>query len=328
MKSHILYSELLDMFLVLRQCFSRERFYPFNDYMKSFQSKLSEHQLETIQTFGILSNGYLSAISALIDIKLENMESDDSLIVDLLDNPALLFISSYDQINDEQVISKYDQLLKKYHLNNKIKDSMRSDLSVIWTDMVCREKANHSRKIYDKLKELKTSINDKAILQYLESLSDRFYLDDKHIHFRIKPALKLEIDSIENVIVMPSIYAGRDLTFWHSGNNLLFFTSIETENDQSFEPSDMLLLYTSALNDKTRLKMLKFLSRGNCSAGELADFLQMNASTVSRHLKIFKDAGLVDLYSNDGKKIIYTINPSGLNVAFERLQTFILNREN
>ena len=43
-------------------------------------------------------------------------------------------------------------------------------------------------------------------------------------------------------------------------------------------------------SDKTRLKMLRYMSQENCSASDLANYLDMNASTISRHLKLFMDS--------------------------------------
>jgi DNA-binding transcriptional ArsR family regulator len=126
---------------------------------------------------------------------------------------------------------------------------------------------------------------------------------------------------------MPSVYATRDLTFWYHQKSLLFFVSLASDNDESLEPSDMLLLSTSALNDKSRLKILKLLSRKNCTAGELSDALGLNASTVSRHLKVFKDTGLIDILSNDGRKIVYTFNHSGLESVMAIINKYLTGKE-
>ena len=320
MNTHIDYSELFEMFLLLRQQFSDERFRPFNPVMTSVSNNLSREQLEIIYILGILTNGYLSALRVLIN--------DNSLtLMDLVSDPSLLFISNEDVINDERVIDQYENRLEAYHSNESLKMSTGQLLKDLWSDYVCREKANHSRKLFDKIEAIRSEVNDGNSLFYLESLSDRLFLDNKNIHFRIKPELKMKISDITDIAILPSIFASRDLTFWYSGNKLLFFVSINKERGDLFEPSDMDLLYTSAFNDKTRLKMLRFMNGKNCTAGELALFLGMNASTISRHLKVFKDAGFVDLHSNDGKQIIYTINRSGIKHALSELNTFLLDEE-
>lgn len=320
MKTSVVYSELFDMFLLLRQIFSNERFRPFNSVTDRISENLSPFQLESIHILGVLTNGYLSALRVLID-------SDNLSLADIIENPSILFISEKDEIHDERIFDQFESLYSQYGENEGIKKQTADLLKNLWSDPVCREKANHSRRLLDKIEALRQDLKRFGTLSYLEGISDRFYRDNEYIHFRIKPELKLKICEIENIIIVPSIYATRDLTFWYSGNNLLFFISLSRESGKSYNPSDMHILYTSAINDKTRLKMLRYMSGRNCTAGELAEFLGMNASTISRHLKVFKDAGFVDLYSNEGKQIIYTINRSGIEHAFEKLKSFLMDEE-
>jgi len=320
MYTNVIYSEIFDMFLLLRQQFSGERFKPFSSVMASISNNLSREQLETLNNLGILTNGYLSALRVLI--------SDNTLLLlDLVSDPSLLFVSEEDVINDEQVMDKYEKCLELYHNDETFRKKTGQLLKDIWSDFVCREKASHSRILFDRIASIRTDIDNCNSLLYLDSLSDRLFLDEKYVHFRIKPELKMQIGEIEHITIMPSIFASRDLTFWYSGNKLLFYVALNKEESCTFEPSDMDLLYSSALNDKTRLKMLKYMSGKNCTAGELAEFLGMNASTISRHLKIFKDTGFVDLHSNDGKQIIYTVNRSGIKQAFSKLSVFLLGEE-
>lgn len=54
------------------------------------------------------------------------------------------------------------------------------------------------------------------------------------------------------------------------------------------------LLAVSALNDESRVRILSFLAHyGSCCVCELEASLSMAQSTLSRHLKILKDAGFL-----------------------------------
>jgi DNA-binding transcriptional ArsR family regulator len=67
-----------------------------------------------------------------------------------------------------------------------------------------------------------------------------------------------------------------------------------------------------ALGHPARVQILRLLiARNNCICGEIVDELPLAQSTVSQHLKILKDAGLVrgDV---DGPRICYCIEPRGL----------------
>jgi ArsR family transcriptional regulator, arsenate/arsenite/antimonite-responsive transcriptional repressor len=61
-----------------------------------------------------------------------------------------------------------------------------------------------------------------------------------------------------------------------------------------------------------RLRILRvLLARKACICGELVDQLPLAQSTVSQHLKILKEAGLVT-GEIDGPKVCYSVNPAVL----------------
>jgi ArsR family transcriptional regulator, arsenate/arsenite/antimonite-responsive transcriptional repressor len=62
-----------------------------------------------------------------------------------------------------------------------------------------------------------------------------------------------------------------------------------------------------ALADETRLGILDRLQDGECCVCELTDALQAGQSRLSFHLKVLKDAGLIE-DRPDGRWIYYSIN--------------------
>jgi ArsR family transcriptional regulator len=61
-----------------------------------------------------------------------------------------------------------------------------------------------------------------------------------------------------------------------------------------------------------RVRILRLLAdRDACVCGELVGLLPVAQSTVSQHLKILKEAGLVQ-GEVDGPKVCYCVNPAGL----------------
>jgi ArsR family transcriptional regulator len=63
-----------------------------------------------------------------------------------------------------------------------------------------------------------------------------------------------------------------------------------------------------ALSDKNRLRILKMLSKKSLCVCEMTDVLKLAASTVSNHLSILKEAGLI-IDKKDKKWINYHLNP-------------------
>ena len=49
-----------------------------------------------------------------------------------------------------------------------------------------------------------------------------------------------------------------------------------------------------ALSDPTRREILQLLKTGRMSAGQIVEHFDMTGATISHHLSILKEAGLVD----------------------------------
>ncbi|MFO0978020.1 MAG: metalloregulator ArsR/SmtB family transcription factor [Planctomycetaceae bacterium] len=69
-----------------------------------------------------------------------------------------------------------------------------------------------------------------------------------------------------------------------------------------------------ALAHPARVRIVRLLiSRNACVCGEIVDEMPLAQSTVSQHLKILKDSGLVQ-GEVDGPKVCYCINPDKLKM--------------
>lgn len=64
-----------------------------------------------------------------------------------------------------------------------------------------------------------------------------------------------------------------------------------------------------ALASPTRRQVLELLRKGPKSAGELVDQFGTTAATVSHHLAVLREAGLIS-DEKQGKYIYYTLNTS------------------
>jgi len=66
-----------------------------------------------------------------------------------------------------------------------------------------------------------------------------------------------------------------------------------------------------ALADDSRRTMLETLSRGPATAGELAALVPIARPGVSRHLRVLREAGLVEV-RREAQKRIYSLHPEPL----------------
>jgi ArsR family transcriptional regulator, arsenate/arsenite/antimonite-responsive transcriptional repressor len=62
-----------------------------------------------------------------------------------------------------------------------------------------------------------------------------------------------------------------------------------------------------ALNDPTRRKILEILKKKDLTAGEIADQFNISKPSISHHLDLLKQAGLVESVK-EGQFIYYSLN--------------------
>jgi ArsR family transcriptional regulator, arsenate/arsenite/antimonite-responsive transcriptional repressor len=66
-------------------------------------------------------------------------------------------------------------------------------------------------------------------------------------------------------------------------------------------------LLFKALNDQTRREILELLKKGDMTAGDIADHFHISKPSISHHLDLLKQAGLVDA-DKQGQFIFYSLN--------------------
>lgn len=66
-----------------------------------------------------------------------------------------------------------------------------------------------------------------------------------------------------------------------------------------------------ALSDPTRREILNLLKKGRMSAGDIVDYFDVTAASISRHLSVLKDADLIR-DKREGKYVFYELNASVL----------------
>lgn len=78
------------------------------------------------------------------------------------------------------------------------------------------------------------------------------------------------------------------------------------------EADEELAALSKALAHPARVKILRILIRKNsCICGDIVDELPLAQSTVSQHLKVLKDAGLIR-GEVDGPRVCYCVEPHAL----------------
>ena len=77
-----------------------------------------------------------------------------------------------------------------------------------------------------------------------------------------------------------------------------------------------------ALSDPTRREILNLLKQKEMTAGEIVEHFQVSGATISHHLSILKQAGLVD-DQKSGKYIYYRLNLTVFEEIISWIQGFM-----
>ena len=67
-----------------------------------------------------------------------------------------------------------------------------------------------------------------------------------------------------------------------------------------------------ALADGTRRRIVELLAERDRTAGELADAFQISRSGVSRHLRVLREAGLIEVARKRGTWVFYRLVPEAV----------------
>ena len=95
------------------------------------------------------------------------------------------------------------------------------------------------------------------------------------------------------------------------------------QSDHQFPTEDALAAKLSALSHPARLAILRHLSMRGCSCcKDVVDTVDLAQSTVSQHLKVLKEAGLIS-FRRDGVRSSYVLNPAAFAALHSDLEDIL-----
>jgi ArsR family transcriptional regulator len=74
------------------------------------------------------------------------------------------------------------------------------------------------------------------------------------------------------------------------------------------------VLFAKAIADETRQKIMKLVCCNSLSVNEIVEQLDVSQPTVSHHLAILREAGLVNV-REEGKQTFYSLNQENIAVC-------------
>ena len=77
-----------------------------------------------------------------------------------------------------------------------------------------------------------------------------------------------------------------------------------------------------ALSDPTRREILRLLSRGEMTAGQIAERFAISAPSMSHHFNVLKSADLISA-RREGQQIYYSLNTTVFQDVVAALMSFL-----
>ena len=91
------------------------------------------------------------------------------------------------------------------------------------------------------------------------------------------------------------------------------------------EVAQMHARFCTGLADSTRILIVHILADGPHNVNDIADALDMPQPTVSRHLKILRERGIVEA-NRDGKSIFYALADDRIIQALNLLRSIVADQ--
>jgi DNA-binding transcriptional ArsR family regulator len=77
-----------------------------------------------------------------------------------------------------------------------------------------------------------------------------------------------------------------------------------------------------ALGDPTRREILRALRRGDLTAGDISSRFPITAASISHHLNVLRDAGLVQS-QREGRTIVYSLESTVFQEFVNQVMTML-----
>lgn len=147
-------------------------------------------------------------------------------------------------------------------------------------------------------------------LAFICRFSDRVSVagDGDSIVLHWGKGMQVPLADLDRILFVPSAFCPRRLMFYRLGRTQIFFYNpTEEEPSSAEEVPESLILGFNALADATRLKLLRLIATESLPAQEMAQRLGVNQSTVSRHLRMLVEAGLIGRDHQEGRYLFYSV---------------------
>jgi DNA-binding transcriptional ArsR family regulator len=130
---------------------------------------------------------------------------------------------------------------------------------------------------------------------------------------------------IDTIALIPQYHAQPWNTFEHLRRTIAICYPVEALPPAPGDPSPRLLRLTRALDDASRLRILRYIAAAPRGFSEIVAELGLAKSTIHHHLVLLRAAGLVRVETSMGQSYDsrYSLSPAGLDELVPELRRFL-----
>ena len=170
------------------------------------------------------------------------------------------------------------------------------------------------------------SINEKRVFDgtvpsnYILSLHDDLFYENNSLIMKKKTRFEVKAEEIHMIRIIFSTYTFPHLMINIYGNTLSLYQNLLVPNMST--AFDAIANSAKVFGDSTRLAIIKLLLKSEVTTKTLAKLLNLSPASVSQHLKVLRDAGILSFYRNKNN-VIYTVNRSGVVETMDAMIKFL-----
>ncbi|MBE6031282.1 MAG: winged helix-turn-helix transcriptional regulator [Clostridiales bacterium] len=187
-------------------------------------------------------------------------------------------------------------------------DGMRNRICTVlmdyWKDFFEGEWPDISRYFESVVRREELAFQKSDYVTYISGIHEQLIVNNDLITFKKDPDYSVSLNKVDNLILSLSVFSAPHL-MGNVVDNTLYITknlSLHSVKLQKDIPESIQRVIF-VLSDPTRMKIVKALWNSNVTTKELSEILELAPPTISLHLKVMKEADLVE--TNKLKKYVY-----------------------
>ncbi|MCB0725465.1 MAG: winged helix-turn-helix transcriptional regulator [Ignavibacteriae bacterium] len=292
----------IDIDSSFEECITRFREMP----VRGFQYNILEGILHNGETADLLITEKITLKESLSVVKRNKLE-------------WLAYIGLYPYDNRASIVKALNHLI---HQPEQFMDTIAKLFTIFWERVFSETWKRMESALDNSIDSHKRLFSSLSFEEFAKEVNLKIKVDEKKRTLEgMRGGYKLGFDSITDCYFIPSVF--NDKKFWtnfKTKNNkckiyIPYFDhriSLDNTGTDLLELEPDVALILKALGDTTRYAIMGLISEKRQSSKEIASSLSINKSTVSHHINILREAGLID-EKPDGSFTMLSINTETIN---------------